>query len=59
MKKHTFEEQISDTCWVMFQEPHEIIQQQSGGETRYQTVVMVAYERWLNNRTLMSKEEKK
>lgn len=57
MKKHTFEEHLSDTCWVMFKEPYERIQFNPGGETRYQTALMVTYERWLNNRPLMSEED--
>ena len=59
MKKYNFQEHLSDTCWSMFEEPHETIQQKQGGETRYQNAVMVAYERWLNDRPLMSAEEKK
>ena len=49
MKKHTFREHYYDCERVMYNN-------QTMPEDR-QMAIMVAYERWLNNRSLMSEEQ--
>lgn len=58
MKKHSLNDHIKDCTWYLYSLGGKL-SFYGVNERESQTATMIAYERWLNNKDLLSNEDKK